>query len=267
MLAGLRAAITSGWPGRGPVVPVVRLAGAIGMQAATRRGLTLDGVAGALERAFAHKGAPAVAILVNSPGGSAVQSHLIFRRIRSLAAERDRRVIAFIEDMGTSGGYMIACAADEILADPASLVGSIGVVSQGFGFVGLMERLGIERRVHGSAENKALLDPFQPERPGDVEHLRSIQSEVHAHFVDLVRERRGARLSEDEELFSGLFWSGGRAEALGLVDGTGELREVLRARFGPEVRLRMIEPARPSLLRRLLFGADPAAVGGHGGRP
>jgi len=246
----------------GPVIPAVRLEGAVGMGMPGRRSLTLAGVAGALDRAFSIREAPVVALVVNSPGGSPVQSHLIHRRIRSLAEAKGKRVVAFVEDAAASGGYMIACAADEIVADPASLVGSIGVAMQGFGFTGLMERIGVERRLHVSGEDKGFLDPFRPERAEDVAHLESLQGEIHAHFIALVRARRGGTLATDEDLFTGLVWTGQRAVALGLVDGLGELRETLRARHGEKVDIRVIEPARASLLRRAFFGAARAAGGG-----
>jgi signal peptide peptidase SppA len=218
-----------------------------------RPGLAMSSVAPMLERAFSLPGAEAVALVINSPGGSAAQSHLIFKRIRAYAEEKKLPVFAFVEDAAASGGYMIACAADEIFADHASIVGSIGVVSASFGFDKLIERFGIERRVHTAGENKAMLDPFRPENPEDVERLKSLQRQIHDVFVDLVRSRRGEKLNEDyEDLFSGAFWVGAEALELGLVDGLGDIRTILRQRFGEKVQFRMIEPARQSLLGRLL---------------
>jgi signal peptide peptidase SppA len=254
---------------RHPVIPVVRLSGPIGAVMPLRPGLAMASMAPVLERAFSVPDAKAVALVINSPGGSAAQSHLIFRRIRVLAEEKKLQVFAFVEDAAASGGYMIACAADEIFADPASIVGSIGVVSASFGFDRLIERFGIERRVYTAGENKAMLDPFQPEKPEDVERLKNLQRSIHDVFVDLVRSRRGAKLDEaNGELFSGAFWVGQEAKDLGLIDGLGDIRSVLRARFGEKVQLRMIEPARPPLLGRLLgrrsFGqnslVDPAEM-------
>src|SRR6266403_1439216 len=170
-----------------PVVPVVRLAGVIGVSTPLRPGLMLASLARQLERAFAVRNARAVALLINSPGGSPVQSHLIYLRIRSLAAEKKLPVIAFAEDVAASGGYMIACAADEIICDPSSIVGSIGVVGGSFGFAKLMDKLGIERRLYTSGENKAMLDPFLPEKPADVERLKAVQQEIHEGFIDLVK--------------------------------------------------------------------------------
>lgn len=241
------------WRKRAPVVPVVRLTGAIGAAAGPfRQGLSIAGCGPALEKAFSAKRARAVALVINSPGGSAAQSHLIHRRIRALAAERKLPVVAFVEDAAASGGYMIACAADEIVADPSSLVGSIGVVSAGFGFDRLIERFGIERRVYATGERKAMLDPFKPEDPADVERLRGIQADVQDLFVDLVRERRGARLKETDDLYTGAVWSGRQALALGLVDSLGDLRTTMRARYGADVELRPVAAKGRGLLARLL---------------
>lgn len=229
-----------------PIVPVVRLSGAIGRVSRFQNGLTLAAVAPLLKRAFAMKAAPAVALILNSPGGSPVQSHLIYKRIRALALEKEKRVIAFVEDVCASGGYMIACAADEIVVDPASIVGSIGVVTAGFGFVEAMRKLGVERRVYTSGESKVILDPFQPEKPDDVARLKAIQEEVHDHFIEIVRMRRSEILAKDREqdIFSGQFWSGKTAVSLGLADRSGDLRSVLREKFGEKVRLKLFSTER-----------------------
>ncbi len=211
-----------------PVIPVVRLAGVIGGGGPLRQGLALESLVGPLGRAFAVKKAPAVALIVNSPGGAAAQSHLIFRHIRALAEEKHKKVIVAVEDLAASGGYMIAAAGDEIIVDEGSIVGSIGVVSAGFGFTGLIERIGVERRVHTAGKSKAMLDPFRPEREEDVARLTAIQEDVHAAFIGLVKARRGAKLADDPDLFSGAFWSGKTAVDLGLADRTGDLRSVLR---------------------------------------
>ena len=237
-------------------IPVVRLHGTImagGGQ--LRPSLNLASVAGVLEKAFSFSDAPAVAISLNSPGGSPVQSRLIFRRIRDLAAEKNKMVLVFVEDVAASGGYMIALAGDEIIADPSSIVGSIGVVSASFGFTELMRKIGIERRVYTAGANKAVLDPFRPENPEDVKRLKALQLEVHETFIELVRERRGARLRDDPDLFTGLFWTGRRGLALGLVDAVGDMRSTLKARFGEKTVLRPVTPPRGLLSRRLgLFG-------------
>jgi signal peptide peptidase SppA len=251
--ASFRRFLPARFRSRAPVVAVVRLAGAIGAVMPLRSGLSIAGVAPMLERAFGMKGIKAVALVVNSPGGSAAQSHLIYRRIRALAEEKKVPVFAFVEDAAASGGYMIACAADEIFVDPASLVGSIGVVSSGFGFDRLIERFGIERRVHTAGESKAMLDPFRPEDPADVSRLKGLQERIHETFIGLVRNRRGEKLpAEKPELFSGAIWVGAEAIELGLADGIGDIRTVLRERYGEKVRLRPVFPSRPSFLSRLL---------------
>jgi signal peptide peptidase SppA len=245
-----------------PVVPVVRLAGIIGFSTPLKPGLTLTTVARALERAFNMRTAKAVALLVNSPGGSPVQSHLIYRRIRQLAAESARPVIAFAEDVAASGGYMIACAADEIFCDPSSIVGSIGVVGGSFGFPKLMDKLGIERRLYTSGEHKAMLDPFLPENPQDVERLKALQLDIHQEFIELVKRSRGARLKGPEKtLFSGEYWTGGKAIDLGLADGIGDLRATLRARFGDDVITPLVAPAR-GWFGRVQPGVAPTDITG-----
>ena len=247
---------------RGPVVPVVRLSGVIASGGLLgSRGLSIEGVAPLLKRAFDMRGAKAVALAINSPGGSPVQSALIGQRIRLLAAEKDVKVIAFVEDVAASGGYWLACAADEIIVDQSSIVGSIGVISAGFGFQDLIARIGVERRMHTSGERKSMLDPFRPERPEDVERLHRLQAEIHDGFKDWVRERRAGRLkAEEATLFSGEFWTGKRGLELGLVDGTGELRATLQARYGAKVHLPVIGPRRRLLSR---FGLG-TSVGGTG---
>jgi serine protease SohB len=224
-----------------PVVPVVRLTGVIGFSTPLKPGLTLSSVARALDTAFKMKRAKAVALAINSPGGSPVQSHLIFRRIRELADEHNMPVLAFVEDVGASGGYMIACAADEIFCDASSIVGSIGVVGGTFGLDKAIEKLGIERRLYTSGERKVMLDPFLPEDPDDVQRLKAIQRDIHEGFIALVKNRRGARLTGPESaLFTGEYWTGNKALELGLVDRLGDLRAVLRERFGDKVKTPLI---------------------------
>ena len=248
-------------PGTGaaaPVVPVVRLTGLIGKVTRFRSGLTLHSIERALKKAFSVKAAPAVVIVIDSPGGSPVQSHLIYKRIRALAAEKEKTVLVFVEDVCASGGYMIACAGDEIIVDPASIVGSIGVVSAGFGFVETLRKLGVERRVYTSGESKVILDPFQPEKPEDVARLKAIQEEIHDLFIDLVRSRRGDVLSADPDVFSGMFWSGKTAVSLGLADRTGDMRAVLREKYGEKVRLK------PFSIERSIFGRRGIGIAGVG---
>jgi signal peptide peptidase SppA len=235
-----------------PVVPVVRLSGIIGVATPLRPGLMLSTIARSLERAFSVRRARAVALIINSPGGSPTQSHLIFHRIRQLAVEKKIPVLAFVEDVGASGGYMLACAGDEIICDQYSIVGSIGVVGGSFGFPKLMDKLGIERRLYTSGEHKAMLDPFLPEKPEDVKRLKAIQKDIHAQFIALIKKRRGAKLrGADKTLFSGEFWTAPKAIELGLVDGIGDLRSVLRERYGEKVRTPLIMAERTLLGRRL----------------
>jgi serine protease SohB len=242
-----------------PVVPVVRLTGIIGFSTPLRPGLTLASVAKPLERAFAWPRARAVALLINSPGGSAVQSHLVFQRIRQLSAEKERPVIAFVEDVAASGGYMIACAADEIVADPSSIVGSIGVIGASFGFAKLLDKIGVERRIYTSGINKSMLDPFLPERPEDVARLKAIQEDIHASFIELVKSRRGAKLAGPEErLFSGEYWAAQKGMEYGLVDRIGDLRSTLRERYGDKVETPLVS-AKSGLFGRATPGVS--AVG------
>src|SRR6266567_5771704 len=219
-----------------PIVPVVRLAGAIGISSPLRPGMTMANVARSLERAFSMRNIKAVALAINSPGGSPVQSHLIFKRIRALADEKKVPVLAFVEDVAASGGYMIACAADEIICDNSSIVGSIGVIGGAFGFDKLIDKIGVERRLYTSGERKGMLDPFLPENAEDVERLHAIQRDIHDSFIGLVKSRRGGKLdSRETALFSGEYWAGRRGLELGLVDVIGDLRGVLRERFGDKV--------------------------------
>jgi serine protease SohB len=237
-----------------PVVPLVRLSGAIGMPSAMGRGsLSLTAVDDLLKRAFSVKGAKAVALAINSPGGSPVQSHLIFRRIRQLAEQKKLPVIAYVEDVAASGGYMLACAADEIVADRSSILGSIGVVSASFGLNKAIDKLGIDRRVYTAGTRKVTLDPFQPENADDIDHLKELQRDIHAFFIELVKTRRGERLRPDDELFSGLYWAGDRSIALGLADRIGTAHDDLTARFGEKVRISVFEPGKGGFLRRLFF--------------
>jgi signal peptide peptidase SppA len=244
------------WREQPPRVNIVRLSGVIGSAGGFRPGLTLETMAPLLARAFAPKGLSAVALLVNSPGGSPVQSSLIAGRIRQLSDEKKVPVIAFVEDVAASGGYWLACAADEIFADESSIVGSVGVISQSFGLHEAIGRLGIERRVYTAGTRKSVLDPFRPEEPEDVALVRAIQADIHDAFKRHVRSRRGNRLKgTDDDLFSGAFWTGRAGLDLGLIDGIGDVRSVLRGRFGEKVAVRVIAAERGwRLLRGFPFG-------------
>ncbi len=226
--------------GNKTVIPVVRLHGVIAAEQRQGR-LSIATVEPLLQRAFAIKSAPAVAIVVNSPGGSPVQSRLISKRIRDLADEHEKPVLVFVEDAAASGGYFIAVAGDEIIADPSSIVGSIGVIMAGFGFVGALEKLGVERRVHTAGRNKSTLDPFLPENPGDVERIKAVELDIHNVFIAHVKARRGERLrAPDDVLFTGEWWPGMRGLELGLVDAIGDLHDTLRTRYGRDVVLKFI---------------------------
>lgn len=242
-----------------PLVTVLRLHGSIGRVGQFRSGIDAASSYPLIERAFAPKRLAAVALSINSPGGAPVQSSLIHQRIRQKAAEKKVPVLAFVEDVGASGGYWLALAADEIFADENSIVGSIGVIAAGFGFTGLIERLGIERRVYAQGTRKAMLDPFRPENPDDIARVKALQAEIHDSFKAMVRSRRGGRLKgDDEALFNGDIWTGRGALALGLVDGIGELRATLRQRFGDKVRLRLVAERKGWLRRRLHMSAAEA---------
>jgi signal peptide peptidase SppA len=245
------------------VVPVVRLSGVIGAVTPLRPGMSLSGVARTLERAFATKNAKAVALVINSPGGSPVQSRQIYLRIRQLATEKKLPVLVFVEDVAASGGYMIACAGDEIFCDPSSILGSIGVVGGSFGFEELIKKIGVERRLYTAGAHKAMLDPFLPENPDDVARVKALQREIHAIFIALVKASRGERLKRaDDELFTGEYWAGETSVTLGLADAIGDLRTTLRARYGDKVKMPVIAPAAgmlSGLLGRRSAGA--AALG------
>jgi signal peptide peptidase SppA len=271
MRAALMKLVPARWRGTA-VVPVVRLSGVIGAVTPLRPGMTLAGVAKTLERAFAVTNAKAVALVINSPGGSPVQSRQIYLRIRQLAQEKKLPVLVFVEDVAASGGYMIACAGDEIFCDPSSILGSIGVVGGSFGFTDLIKKIGVERRLYTSGEHKATLDPFLPENPDDVARLKALQREIHATFIALVKQSRGARLKgEDGYLFTGEYWAGERSVALGLADAVGDLRATLRARCGDKVRTPVIAPSTgllSGLLGRKSAGAGTlASLDGIGGLP
>ncbi|SDP96057.1 signal peptide peptidase SppA [Actinopolyspora xinjiangensis] len=241
---------------RGPVVPVVRLHGPITPTPSpvSRPSISLQTVESALTRAFSFDRLSAVALAINSPGGAATQSALVAERIRDLAVKKEVPVLTFCEDVAASGGYWLACAGDEVYAHASSMVGSIGVVSAGFGLEELIRRAGVERRVHTAGQHKSRLDPFRPENAEDVQWLQGMQQELHTQFADWVRQRRGDALeAADEDLFSGEVWTGRRARELGLVDGVGNLREVVARRF-PESHVVSVEPRKPLLARLGMTG-------------
>jgi signal peptide peptidase SppA len=250
------------WTGSAPVIPVLRFTGTIGVVTPLRPGLTLASSASAIEKAFSMRGAKAVAIQINSPGGSAVQSMLIYKRIRALAAEKDLKVYVFAEDVAASGGYLLALAGDEIYADPSSIVGSIGVITATFGVNELINRIGVERRVYTAGQSKDTLDPFLPEKLEDVERIKALQSDVHRSFIDLVKTRRGAKIDKaGVDLFTGEFWSGKKALELGLIDGLSDLRGKMREIYGEEVRLKLVMPSTSWFRRRRSVFAEGDGFG------
>ena len=260
LLTTLKGLLPARFKKREAVVPVVRLSGVIGAATPLRPGLSLAGVAKLLDKAFATKNAKAVALVINSPGGSPVQSRQIYLRIRHLAEEKKLPVLVFVEDVAASGGYMIACAGDEIFVDPSSIVGSIGVVGGTFGFQELIRKIGVERRLYTAGERKATLDPFLPENPEDVARIKTLQREIHAIFIALVKGSRGTRLKGAEDvLFSGEYWAGESSIALGLSDAVGDLRSVLRARYGDKVRTPVISA--PAGMLSGLLGRKSAGAG------
>ena len=241
------------WPfSRHPVVPVLRFTGPIGMATPLRPGLSLATAAGAIEKAFEASKLPSVAIVINSPGGSPVQSSLIFKRVRQLAEEKSKKVYVFCEDVAASGGYWLALCGDEVYADPSSIIGSIGVISAGFGFDKAIDKLGIDRRVYTSGTSKSILDPFKPEKAEDVARLKALQGDIHETFIEMVKARRLGKLKDlDGDLFSGAFWAAPKAVELGLIDGISDVRTKMRELHGDTVRLKLMSAERGGLLSRL----------------
>jgi signal peptide peptidase SppA len=249
-----------------PTVPVLRFTGPIGMATPLNPGISLANTADMIERAFEDKKAKAVAVVINSPGGSPVQSMLIYKRLRTLAEENDKKIYVFTEDVAASGGYFIACAGDEIYADPSSIIGSIGVIAAGFGFDKAIEKIGVERRVYTAGEKKLTLDSFQPENPDDIARLKELQKDIHKTFKEVVTTSRGEKLTEDD-LFTGEFWTGTKAVELGLIDGLSDVRTKMRELFGDEVELELIKAKKglfgrssPQGVMAQLTGATPAQL-------
>jgi len=241
------------WPfSSGPVVPVLRFSGPIGMATPLRQGLSLAGCADAIARAFKLSKLPTVAVIINSPGGSPVQSSLIFKRLRQLADENDKKIYVFCEDVAASGGYYLAVAGDEIYADACSIVGSIGVISGGFGFVEAIDKLGVERRIYTSGTAKSQLDAFKPEKPEDIARLKAILGDIHDAFIGVVKDRRGGKIkSADADVFTGAFWAAPKALELGLIDGISDLRTRMQELHGPKVKLKVVPLTKGGLLSML----------------
>ena len=234
------------------IVPHIKLSGVIGNVGKFKQGIDFSGQEEVINKAFSVKKAPCVAITINSPGGSPVQSHLIHNLIKQLAKKNKKKVIVFAEDVAASGGYLIACAGDEIYANPSSIIGSIGVIYSSFGFTELIKKIGVERRVHTAGKNKSTLDPFLEEKKEDIERLKNIQLDLHKDFIDVVEKSRGTKLKKSEvELFSGEFWSGSKSKTLGLVDGIGNAHEILKEKFGDDVIIKKFEKTKGWLSQKL----------------
>ncbi len=235
-------------------IPTLRLSGIISSQSGiTGSGLAINNLDKLIEKLFSDKKSPAIALIINSPGGSPTQSSLIAKKIIDLSKEKKKKVYAFVEDVAASGGYWLACAADEIYIDQNSVIGSIGVISPGFGFVDLIKKIGIERRVYTSGKSKSFLDPFKEEKKEDIDKLKDIQEQIHDNFINYVKERRSSMLDKSklDDIFSGLFWVGNKAIELGLADGIGSINEVLEKKFGKKIKIKMINQKKSFLQRRL----------------
>ena len=239
------------------IIPHIKLSGVIGNVGKFKQGIDFSGQEEIISKAFSLKKAPCVAITVNSPGGSPVQSHLIYNFIKQQAKKNKKKVIVFAEDVAASGGYLIACAGDEVYANSSSIIGSIGVIYSSFGFTELIKKIGVERRVHTAGKNKSTLDPFQEEKKEDIERLKNIQLDLHKDFIEVVEKSRGSKLKRNEvELFSGEFWSGRKAKDLGLIDGVGDANQILREKFGENVVIKKFEKSKSWLSRKLSSSND-----------
>jgi len=235
------------------IVPHIKLSGVIGNVGKFKQGIDFSGQEEIISKAFALKKAPCVAITINSPGGSPVQSHLIYNFIRQQAKKNKKKVIVFAEDVAASGGYLIACAGDEIYANSSSIIGSIGVIYSSFGFTELIKKIGIERRVHTAGKNKSTLDPFMDEKPEDIERLKKIQLDLHEEFIKLVKNSRKNKLptDKDDSLFSGEFWSGIQSKELGLIDGIGNMEDIIKEKFGKKVVIKKYDKPESWLKKKL----------------
>tara|TARA_B100001123_G_C15293744_1_gene1018375 strand:- start:153 stop:977 length:825 start_codon:yes stop_codon:yes gene_type:complete len=234
-------------------IPTLRLSGVIGQVGTFRSGLTLNSLDKSINKLFSDKKCPAVAIIINSPGGSPTQSSLIAERIITLSKEKNKKIIAFVEDVAASGGYWLACSADEIYIDQNSVIGSIGVISGGFGFVNLIKKIGVERRVYTSGKSKSFLDPFKPEKKEDLQRLKFIQEQIHENFISYVKSRRGKKIKKNNEklIFSGHFWVGNKSIDLGLADGIGSIHQILKKKYGKKVKIKFVDQKKSFIQRKL----------------
>ena len=234
------------------IIPHVKLNGVIGNVGKFKQGMDFSGQEEIIKKAFSIKKASAIALTINSPGGSPVQSHLIYKFIKRLAKKNKKKVLVFAEDVAASGGYLISCAGDEIYANSSSIIGSIGVIYSSFGFTELIKKIGVERRVHTAGKNKSTLDPFLEEKNEDIERLKKIQLDLHKDFIEVVEKSRNSKLKKSEvELFSGEFWSGSKAKGLGLIDGIGNANEILKEKFGEDVVIKKFEKSKSWLSQKL----------------
>ncbi len=242
------------------IISHITLSGVIGNVGKFRQGIEYSGQEEIIKKAFSVKKALAVAITINSPGGSPVQSHLIYRFIREQAKKHKKKVIVFAEDVAASGGYLIACAGDEIYANSSSIIGSIGVISASFGFKNLIEKIGVQRRIYTAGKNKSTLDPFLDEKEEDISRLKNIQLELHQDFIDVVEESRGSKLNKESgiELFSGEFWTGKKSKDLGLIDGLGNAEQILREKFGEDIEIKKFGKSKGWLAKKLSSSEDHA---------
>ena len=239
------------------IIPHIKLIGVIGNVGKFKQGIDFSGQEEIISKAFSVKKAPCVAITINSPGGSPVQSHLIYSLIRQQAKKNKKKVMVFAEDVAASGGYLIACAGDEIYANSSSIIGSIGVIYSSFGFTELIKKIGVERRVHTAGKNKSTLDPFQDEKKEDIERLKNIQLDLHKDFIEVVEKSRSSKLKKSEvELFSGEFWSGRKAKDLGLVDEIGNANQILKEKFGEDIIIKKFEKSKSWLSKKLSSSND-----------
>jgi len=239
------------------IIPHIKLSGVIGNVGKFKQGIDFSGQEDIIFKAFSVKKAPCIAITINSPGGSPVQSHLIYNFIKQQAKKNKKKVLVFAEDVAASGGYLIACAGDEIYSNSSSIIGSIGVIYSSFGFTELIKKIGVERRVHTAGKNKSTLDPFLDEKKEDIERLKSIQLDLHKDFIDVVEKSRNSKLNKTKvELFSGEFWSGRKAKELGLIDGIGDANQVLKEKFGDDVIIKKFEKSKGWLSKKLSSSND-----------
>ena len=240
------------------IIPHIRLTGVIGSSGRFKQGIDFSGQQEIIKKAFSFKKAKNIAISINSPGGSPVQSHLIHDYIRQLAKKNEKKVIVFAEDVAASGGYLIACAGDEIYANSSSIIGSIGVISASFGFQDAIKKIGIQRRVYTAGKNKSTLDPFKEEKEEDIERIKKLQLELHSDFIDVVKKSRGSKLKEPEKnnTFTGEFWSGTASMKLGLIDGIGNAEQILREKFGEDIVIKKLEKQKSFIAKKLSSSID-----------